>query len=170
MSERNGKPLTICLVAGDVSGDQNGGRLARALADLEPGVRLIGVGGAGMRRGGVEVGVDSTGFSTIGPPDSLNAVRSVLRVWRGSRALIKSARPDLVVLIDAETLSMTLARWLRERGVPVVFFFPPAGMAVGAMAPADGSCRWRPAYCRHFAKKRKFTAPPAPTACGWAIR
>lgn len=125
MSDRNGKPLTICLVAADVSGDQNGGRLARALADLEPEVRLIGVGGAGMRRGGVEVGVDSTGFSTIGPPDSLSSVRSVLRVWRGSRALIKSVRPDLVVLIDAETLSVTLARWLRARGVPVVFFFPP---------------------------------------------
>ncbi len=52
-------------------------------------------------------------------------MRSVLRVWRGSRALIKSDRPDLAVLIDAETLSVMLARWLRARGIPVVFFFPP---------------------------------------------
>jgi lipid-A-disaccharide synthase len=122
-SER--KPLTICLVAGDVSGDQNGGRLARALRDFDPTIRLVGAGGPVMARSGVEVAVDSTGVSTIGPPDSVSAVRSVLRVWRGARALFASARPDVAVLIDAETLNLMLARWLRAHGIPVVFFFPP---------------------------------------------
>jgi lipid-A-disaccharide synthase len=125
MHDYSGKPLTICLVAGDVSGDQNGGRLARALLDLKPGLRLIGVGGAALRRSGVEVAVDSTGVSTIGPPDSLQAVRLLIHVWRGARSLIRTAQPNLVVLIDAETLNVMLARWLRARGVPVVFFFPP---------------------------------------------
>jgi lipid-A-disaccharide synthase len=123
--EYSGKPLTICLVAGDVSGDQNGGRLARALLDLKPGLRLIGVGGAALRRNGVEVAVDSTGVSTIGPPDSFQAARLLIRVWRGTRFLIRTARPNLVVLIDAETLNVMLARWLHARGIPVVFFFPP---------------------------------------------
>jgi lipid-A-disaccharide synthase len=125
MLERNGKQPTICLVSGDVSGDQNGGRLARALLDIDPAIRLVGAGGPGMRRGGVEVAIDSTGVSTIGPPDSFDALRSVARVWRGTRNLVKSARPDLAILIDAETLNVMLARWLRARGVPVVFFFPP---------------------------------------------
>jgi lipid-A-disaccharide synthase len=125
MHEHSGKPLTICLVAGDVSGDQNGGRLARALLDLNPGIRLIGVGGAALRRNGVKVAVDSTGVSTVGPPDSLRVARLFIRVWSGTRSLIRTARPNLVVLIDAETLNIMLARWLRARGVPVVFFFPP---------------------------------------------
>jgi lipid-A-disaccharide synthase len=125
MHEHSGRPLTICLVAGDVSGDQNGGRLARALLDLKPGLRLIGVGGAALRRSGVEVAVDSTGVSTVGPPDSLQVARLFIRVWSGTRSLIRTARPNLVVLIDAETLNVMLARWLRARGVPVVFFFPP---------------------------------------------
>src|ERR1700722_6804382 len=103
MSKLNGKPLTICLIAGDVSGDQNGGRLARALLALDPAIRLVGAGGPGMERNGVEVTVDSTGVSTIGPPDSLRAARSVLRVWRGARFLFSRVRPDLAVLIDAET-------------------------------------------------------------------
>jgi lipid-A-disaccharide synthase len=125
MSELNGKPPTICLVAGDVSGDQNGGRLARALLDLEPGLRLVGVGGPAMGRSGVDVAIKSTGVSTIGPPDSVKAVRSVLRVWLGARSLFSDTRPDLAVLIDAETLNVMLARRLRAQGVPVVFFFPP---------------------------------------------
>lgn len=125
MHEHNGKPLTICLVAGDVSGDQNGGRLARALLGLKPALRLIGVGGVALRRSGVEVTVDSTGVSTIGPPDSFQAARLLIRVWRGAKSLIRTAQPNLVVLIDAETLNVMLARWLRARGIPVVFFFPP---------------------------------------------
>lgn len=125
MRKLNPKPLTICLVTGDISGDQNGARLARALLDLDPTIRLVGVGGPGMECAGVEVTVNSTGMSTVGPPDSLHAVRSILRVWRGARSLFSSVRPDLAVLIDAETLNVILARWLRARGIPVVFFFPP---------------------------------------------
>jgi lipid-A-disaccharide synthase len=124
MSKLNGKP-TIALVSGDVSGDQNGGRLARALLDLNPAIRLVGAGGPAMERGGVEVAVNSTGVSTIGPPDSMQAMRSAVRVWRGARSLLGKVRPDLAVLIDAETLNLMLARWLRARGIPVVFFFPP---------------------------------------------
>jgi lipid-A-disaccharide synthase len=123
--DRSSKSLTICLVTGDVSGDQNGGRLARALLDLKPGLRLVGVGGAALRRNGVEVAVDSTGVSTIGPPDSLQGIRLLIHVWRATRSLIRTVRPNLVVLIDAETVNLMLARWLRARGVPAVFFFPP---------------------------------------------
>jgi len=113
------------MVAGDVSGDQNGGRLARALLDLDPAIRLLGAGGPAMARSGVEVAVSSTAVSTIGPPDSVRAIRSVLHVWRAARALFDRVRPDLAILIDAETLNLMLARSLRARGVPVVFFFPP---------------------------------------------
>jgi lipid-A-disaccharide synthase len=125
MQEPDGKPLTICLVAGDVSGDQNGGRLASALLDLNHHIRLVGAGGSAMERAGVEVAVSSTGVSTIGPPDSVRAARSVLRVWRDTRSLLSRARPDLAVLIDAETINVMLARWLRSHDIPVVFFFPP---------------------------------------------
>lgn len=125
MPERNGRPLTICLVAGDVSGDQNAGRMAHALREMAPEVRLVGTGGSAMRQSGVEVAVESTGVSTIGPPDTMQALRCVVRVWRGTRAMVNRTRPDLAVLIDAETLNVMLARWLRARGIPVVFFFPP---------------------------------------------
>jgi lipid-A-disaccharide synthase len=125
MHKTNGTAPTICLVSGDVSGDQNGGRLARALLDLDPAIHLVGAGGPAMERSGVDVAVNSVGVSTIGPPDSVRAVRSVVRVWRGARSLFSTVPPDVAVLIDAETLNLMLARYLRARGIPVVFFFPP---------------------------------------------
>jgi lipid-A-disaccharide synthase len=119
------KPPTICLVAADVSADQNAGRLAAAIRRLAPEVRLVGAGGSAMRAAELESLVDSSGVSMVGPPDSLRALGSVLDVWRRLTALIEETQPDVAVLIDNETLNMLFARWLRKRGVPTVFFFPP---------------------------------------------
>ena len=105
MRKRNRKPLTICLVAGDVSGDQNGGRLARALADFDPAIRLIGVGGRGdgprRRRGhGRQHGILDYRSARLFELGALGPAR-MARCARPDQ----SVRPDLVVLIDAETLN-----------------------------------------------------------------
>jgi lipid-A-disaccharide synthase len=121
----NGKSPTICLVAADVSADQNAARLASALRRQAPGVRLIGAGGPMMRRAGMDVLCDSSDVSMVGPPDSLRTLKSVVRVWRRLTAMIKTNSPDVAVLIDNETLNLLIARWLRKRGIPTVFFFPP---------------------------------------------
>lgn len=117
--------LTVLLVAADVSGDQNGARLADALRQYAPNVRLIGAGGCAMREAGVELAVESEDVSMVGPPSSLGAVRAVFRVWRQLGRAIAENRPDAAVLIDNEMLNLLFARKLRSRGVPVAFFFPP---------------------------------------------
>jgi lipid-A-disaccharide synthase len=119
------RPHTICLVAADVSADQNAGRLATAIRKLAPQVRLIGAGGPAMRSAALDAVVDSSGVSMVGPPDSVRTVGSVVKVWRKLTKLIEDNPPDVAVLIDNETLNMLFARWLKARGVPTVFFFPP---------------------------------------------
>src|SRR5579885_3274659 len=125
MSINNGKRPTVCIVAADVSADQNAARLAAALRRMAPQVRIIGAGGCVMRQAGIDVAVDSDGVSMVGPPDSLHALRSLARVWRGLTRLMKSEPPDVVILVDNETLNLFFARWARKRGVSTVFFFPP---------------------------------------------
>jgi lipid-A-disaccharide synthase len=121
----NQKHSTICIVAADVSGDQNGARLAIALRKLAPGIRLVGAGGMAMKKAGVEIAVDSNAVSMVGPPDSLQSIKSLGRVWRGICDLVEQESPDVAVLIDNETFNLLLARRLRKRKIPVVFFFPP---------------------------------------------
>jgi len=116
---------TICLVAGDVSGDQNAGRLAAAIRQLTPDVRLVGVGGAGMREAGVEVLVETTDLSFVGVLNALPLIRQLVLRYRKAQRLIAQARPDVAVLVDSEAISLPAALWLRRKGVPVVFFFPP---------------------------------------------
>ncbi len=119
------RPHTICLVAADVSADQNAGRLATAIRKLAPQVRMIGAGGPALHSAALDGVVDSSGVSMVGPPDSLRTLGSVVKVWRGLTRLIEDNPPDVAVLIDNETLNMLFARWLKARGIPTVFFFPP---------------------------------------------
>jgi len=116
---------SICLIAGDVSSDQNAGRLAAAIRDLAPDVRLLGAGGAAMRQAGVEVAVETTHLSSIGVFDSVRVLPQLVGCYRRAQRLISETNPDLVVLVDSETVSMPAAWWLRRQRVPVVFFFPP---------------------------------------------
>ncbi len=121
----NGRRPTICFVAADVSGDQNAGRLAAAIRQLAPDVRLLGAGGAAMREAGVEVVVETTDLSFIGVLGSLRLVRQLVGRFRRAQRIIAAAHPDLVVLVDAESVNLPAALWFRRKRVPVVFFFPP---------------------------------------------
>ncbi|HUA34637.1 MAG TPA: lipid-A-disaccharide synthase [Candidatus Binataceae bacterium] len=122
---KNGGPPTICLIAADVSADQNAARLTAALRRRSPGVKLIGAGGPLMHGAGMDAMCDSSDVSMVGPPDSVRTLRSVVRVWRRLTAMIREQSPDVAVLIDNETLNVLIARWLRKSGIPTVFFFPP---------------------------------------------
>ena len=116
---------TVCIFAGDVSGDQNGARLAMALRDLAPGIRLIGAGGAAMRAADVEVEVDTIDYSFVGVLSTWRFLPSLFARYRRVQQLVRKVKPDLVVLIDSESVAVRLAKWLRPQGIDVVFFFPP---------------------------------------------
>ncbi len=135
---------TVFLVAGDVSGDQNAGRLAAAIREQAPDVRLVGAGGAAMREAGVEVAIETTQFSVVGFLDALRISRQLIATYRRVQALVTALRPDVVVLIDSETVMVPFARWLRRRELPAVFFFPPQVWFWG---------RWRLAWVRSLARR-----------------
>jgi lipid-A-disaccharide synthase len=122
---RDGRHRTVWIIAADVSADQNAARLAAALLKLAPNLRIVGAGGNVMREAGVNVAIDSGGVSMVGPPDSLRALRALARVSLGLMRLMRHDPPDVAVLVDNETLNLLLARRLRRRGIPTVFFFPP---------------------------------------------
>src|SRR5712691_7658147 len=90
----------IMLSAGEASGDLHGATLCRALRELAPGARLVGMGGARMAEAGMEVVADPTGRAVVGMSEAL-------------------------VLIDFPEFNLRLARQARRAGVPVVYFIPP---------------------------------------------
>jgi lipid-A-disaccharide synthase len=124
----------VWFVAGDVSGEQNAGRLAAAIRALCPDVQLFGAGGDTMRAAGVDVLLETTDLGFVGVLDAFRISRRLVGVFREAQRLIEAMQPDLVVLVDSEFVTMPAALWLRRRGVPAVFYYPPQAWLWG---------RWR---------------------------
>jgi lipid-A-disaccharide synthase len=118
-------PLTILMVAGEVSGDLQGAFLARALRAQAPELQMIGAGGQQMRSAGVDLRVETTHFSSIGLLEPLRYLRPLQQAFRKIRKLIQAERPQVAILIDNHGFNHALARFLRGLGIPVIYYFPP---------------------------------------------
>jgi lipid-A-disaccharide synthase len=114
------------LVAGEASGDVHGATLCRALRDLAPRCRLLGMGGAHMAATGMEVLVDVTRAAAVGVTEGWGRLPALYRAYRRLRTALEGAdRPTVLVLIDFPEFNLRLARAARRASVPVVYFIPP---------------------------------------------
>lgn len=113
-------------MAAEPSGDLQGGALARALKARDPGLRLVGVGGAEMAASGVELWMESHTWSTIGPGEALARIPGLYLAYRRMRGHLLRERPQLTVVIDAPALHMRLVGFLRRRGLRTAYYFPPS--------------------------------------------
>jgi len=116
---------TILLSAGEASGDLHGATLCRALRELHPGVRLIGMGGPRMAAAGMELVADVSGHAVVGTSEALGRIPRLYRAYRLLKARLIEERPRALVVIDFPEFNLRLARIACRAGVPVVYFIPP---------------------------------------------
>lgn len=103
----------IFLVAAEASGDALGADLARALRARDPGVELMGVGGAAMAAEGIASQADISGLAVLGFVDGLLAYSRVKRAVAATVAAILKAQPEIVVLIDSWGFTLRVAQAVR---------------------------------------------------------
>lgn len=121
-------PITVMLVAGEASGDELGGRLARALrARLGEGIRLVGVGGHAMEREGISSPFDISETSVLGIVEGVLALRRIQRRADDTAALAAAEHPAIVVLIDSWGFTLRVAQRLRraDPGLPLIKYVGP---------------------------------------------
>lgn len=115
----------IIIVAGERSGDIYGAGLARALQARLPGVEIFGCGGESMRQAGVDTLVDSHQIAVAGVTE---IVSGIPRAYRAFHQLLDEAdrcQPQLAILIDFPEFNLRMARQLKKRQIPVVYFVSP---------------------------------------------
>jgi lipid-A-disaccharide synthase len=116
---------SILLSAGEASGDLHGATLCRALREIHPGVRLVGMGGPRMAAAGMELVADVSGHAVVGTSEALGRIPRLYRAYRLLKARLIEERPRALVVIDFPEFNLRLARIARRAGVPVVYFIPP---------------------------------------------
>ena len=139
--------MNIVIFSGELSGDLIGAGLARELRRLVPDVELWGLGSDAMRAEGVELIADSSEWGVISVTEAVKKVPGVLaRVVPRLKREMRKRKPDVVVLIDFGAFNVRAARFSKQMGLKVCYYFPPAswrrtGTRGAELASADGRDR-----------------------------
>ncbi|MBI1872724.1 MAG: lipid-A-disaccharide synthase [Acidobacteria bacterium] len=116
---------SILLSCGEPSGDLYAAALLDELGRLDPTTRAWGFGGERLERAGCELAGHYEGLTVTGLSEALRVLPRSLEVYRTLVARADRARPDLLVAIDFPDFNFRLARAMKRRGVPVVYYVSP---------------------------------------------
>ena len=90
--------MNIVIVAGEVSGDLLGGKLASELINHNKQIAMSGIGGQTMRDTGVQTLFDVSETSVVGIAEVLKHYPRLRKILSTLKKHIKSNKPDLLIL------------------------------------------------------------------------
>ena len=109
------KPLKICLIAGETSGDMLGGQLMTALKKISNSpIEFSGIGGEKMKEQGLNSFFPISDLSVMGITEILPYIPRVLSRIKETTIKITSGKPDAVVTIDAPGFCLRVASKLKR--------------------------------------------------------
>jgi lipid-A-disaccharide synthase len=133
--------VQILISAGEASGEMYGAHLIEALlraAELRSAGRtnassptrageleFFGAGGERMRAAGCEIIVDAKDLAVVGITEILGHLPKILGLYRKLLRVADEKRPAIAVVIDSPAFNWRVARQMRKRGIPVVYYVCP---------------------------------------------
>lgn len=143
--------LRILISAGEASGEMYGAQLIEALrlaaeqdpAELRsagqpgaavptqasrasgPSLEFFGVGGDRMRAAGCDTVVDAKDLSVVGITEIVSHLPKILGLYRRLIAEADRRKPDLAIVIDSPAFNWRVARQMKRRGIPTVYYVAP---------------------------------------------
>ena len=117
--------MRVMISCGEPSGDLYAGALAAEILALAPAASITGFGGDRLAAAGARLVENFSGLSVTG---LLEVVRLLPRTYATYRRLLAEAdatRPDVFVAIDFPDFNFALARAMKKRGIPVVYYISP---------------------------------------------
>jgi lipid-A-disaccharide synthase len=119
------RPAELLVVAGEASGDLHGARLVEELHRLAPGVRTFGLGGDELQAAGLEAVAHSSEVAVVGITEVLKELPRIRQVFAALLSEVDRRRPAGAVLVDFPDFNLRLAKELKRRGVPVIYYISP---------------------------------------------
>jgi len=119
-----GPPKRIFVTVAEVSGDRHAAQLIRALRELDPTLRIEGLGGAEMREAGAVVHHETVSNAAMGWRGALRAAE-VWKLLRWTRRHFARSPPDLQIGVDSPSMNFHFAKLAKARGVPVLQYVAP---------------------------------------------
>ncbi|MDD9304920.1 MAG: lipid-A-disaccharide synthase [Desulfobacter sp.] len=122
----NPPPLHIMILTGEPSGDFHAAFLIQALNQIDPNLRISGIGGPGMKKQGAKLFFPIERLSAMGLVQVIKQLGTIKEAFRTVRARLTSDRPDIVVLIDYPGFNLRVAKYIKENTrIPVCYYIAP---------------------------------------------
>ena len=123
---------SILIIAGELSGDVQGGKLVAAIKKLSPDLKITGIGGDNMEAAGMELLHHIREMSFLGFSEVVKHLPFIRKVMNELTAWIETNRPETVILIDYPGFNLRLAQKAKKLGCRIVYYISPQVWAWGA--------------------------------------
>lgn len=121
----------ILIVSGEPSGDLHASNIVKELKKIKSGLEFFGLGGNLSKEAGVEIDFDISKLAIVGLVDALKNIFTIGRVFKGLIKKINSKNTSLAILVDYPGFNLRLARQLKKRDIPVIYYISPQVWAWG---------------------------------------
>ena len=118
-------PKCVMIITGEASGDLHGSRLVRAMRKRSPALFFCGIGGKFLREAGVRILVEASALSVVGFTEAISKIPVLAKGMAVVKRLLKSLRPDLLILIDFPDFNLHAAAVAKKLGIPVLYYISP---------------------------------------------
>jgi lipid-A-disaccharide synthase len=115
----------VLVSCGEPSGDLYAGDLVRHLRDQVGPLEAFGLGGDRLEAEGGRLLAHVRNLAVVGLFEVLRHLRHLRAVFRSVLEEVDRDRPAVAVLVDYADFNLRLARELKRRGVPVVYYVSP---------------------------------------------
>jgi len=102
-----------------------GAQLIEALRRRDPSLEFFGVGGDRMRAAGCDTVVDAKDLAVVGISEIVSHLPKIYGLFQRLIAEADRRRPGLAIVIDSPAFNWRVARQMRKRGIPVVYYVCP---------------------------------------------
>jgi len=94
-------------------------------ADSKSRLEFFGVGGERMRAAGCDTVVDAKDLAVVGITEILSHLPKILGLYRHLIEEADKRKPDLAIVIDSPAFNWRVARQMKRRGIPTVYYVAP---------------------------------------------
>jgi len=88
-------------------------------------IEFFGVGGDRMRAAGCDTVVDAKDLAVVGITEILGHLPKILKLYRHLISEADKRKPDLAIVIDSPAFNWRVARQMKRRGIPTVYYVAP---------------------------------------------
>ncbi|HKN16519.1 MAG TPA: lipid-A-disaccharide synthase [Candidatus Sulfotelmatobacter sp.] len=117
--------MRILISAGEASGEMYGAQLIDSLRNSDPQLKFFGVGGERMRAAGCDTVVDAKDLAVVGITEILSRLPKIYGLYRHLIGEADRRKPGLAIVIDSPAFNWRVARQMKRRGIPVVYYVAP---------------------------------------------